>query len=136
MKQQLLWFLLIGAAGFVMDAGITHILAHAADLHPVAARIPAILVAVLVTYILNRNFTFKARAQAWLQGLLTYAAAQGVSQAINFSIYSALVLTLPLFRAQPVLAVAAGSIVAMMISFCLYKFWVFRPRESDHAASQ
>ena len=126
MRRQFLWFLVVGTIGFIIDAGLTYALTSLLGFHPVAARIPAIMIAVLVTFLLNKYLTFQAQEQSFAKSFAAYIASNAAAQGFNFSIYSALVLLIPAFTANPVAAVAAGSISAMALSFTLSKYWVFK----------
>lgn len=128
MKQQIFWFLIVGTIGFIVDAGLTHILAKEIGFYPVIARIPAIALAIIVTFLLNKTLTFKNKNQDWIKAFGAYIATQGASQTVNFVIYSILVWFSPLMQNQPAIAVAIGSIAAMTLTFILSKFWVFKAR--------
>lgn len=128
MKQQLLWFLIVGTIGFIVDAGITHILAKEIGFYPIIARVPAIAIAVIVTFLLNKIFTFKAGNQNWAKAFGAYITAQAASQAVNFMIYTLLIWSSAAMQNQPAIAVAIGSIAAMSLTFILSKFWVFKAR--------
>lgn len=120
-------FLLVGGLGFLFDLGLT--LALAPALGAFAARPPAIALAILVTFALNRRLTFRGRkAGVWTQ-LLRYIAACAASQAFNYAVYC-LLLGLALLAgwqgpAIVSLAAMAGSAAAAGLTFVLAKKWVF-----------
>ncbi len=126
MKRELLFFLIAGAVGFMIDAGGVFILTHLADWHPIPARLPSFLIALTVTFFLNRYLTFKASDVSFKRGAIKYISANAVSQSINFGIYSVLILVSKFFYNVPILALVVGSGVAMVFSFTLAKFWVFK----------
>lgn len=128
MKQQLIWFLIVGTIGFIVDAGITHILAKEIGFYPIIARVPAIAIAVIVTFLLNKILTFKAKDQDWVKAFSAYVTTQAASQTVNFLIYTILIWSSLFMQDQPAIAVAIGSIAAMGLTFILSKFWVFKPR--------
>ena len=49
---------------------------------------------------------------------------------VNYAVYAALVATVPLVAAQPVLGVAAGVLAGMFVNFFLADKLVFRSRPS------
>lgn len=126
-RHQTLWFVIVGSIGFIVDAGLTQGLSYLL-LHPIAARIPAIGIAVFVTFLLNRKYTFQAENTSFIRGLCDYVAANIISQGFNFGLYSLLVMQFAVFAFYPFAAVMIGSLAAMGVSFALSKYWVFRAR--------
>ena len=53
MRREALGFACVGIAGFVVDAGLTILIVHWAWLEPAAARIPATIIAVIVTFVVT-----------------------------------------------------------------------------------
>jgi putative flippase GtrA len=123
-------FALIGIVGFVVDAGVLHLLVFGAGARPISGRVGSFLCAAFVTWRLNRRYTFAGYRTGggsvgeWLR----YLWASGVGAALNYSVFAVLVLTLPLVARTPTLGVAAGSLAGMIVNFTLYKLVVFRRR--------
>ena len=126
MKRQISWFVFIGTIGFLVDAGLTQSGASLLGLPPIVARIPAIALAIFVTFLLNKRFTFKGTEKKFWLALCSYTLSQGAAQSVNFGVYTMMILLVPALKSFLFLAVAAGSISAMALSFLLYKFWVFK----------
>ena len=130
----MLWFLVSGSIGFLVDAGVVLVLTGL-GWTPIWARLLSIPIAMSATFLINKNMTFKSEKNAKqtkslsLQ-IITYIFANALSQVINFTAYSALVLSVPLFYQQPIWALAIGSIIAMGITFTLSKYWVFKERKN------
>jgi putative flippase GtrA len=125
--RQLALFIAVGTIGFVIDAGLTELLVSR-GVGPYLARVGALAVAVAVTFALNRRFTFPSRAtgRARIGEFTRYIAANAVALAVNYGVYS---LALALIAGlRPALAVAAGSLTAMVVSFAGYDRFVFRGR--------
>lgn len=121
-------FLLVGGLGFLVDLGLT--LALAPLLGAFAARPPAIALAVLATFALNRSLTFRAGRAGVRAQLPRYLAACAASQAFNYAVYClALALAALLAGRQGpaivTLAAVAGSAAAAGLTFVLAKKWVF-----------
>ena len=127
-KAELVLFSLAGAAGFLVDAGIVWVFTRAgAD--PLTAQAVAFTVAVTVTWLLNRRFTFAYHASPnWLREWLHYVAANSIGAVVNNGVYVLLVLSMALFSREPVLAVAAGSLAGLVFNFTASRALVFRPR--------
>lgn len=116
-----------GIVGFVVDAGIVLLITRELRLGPIVAQIIAFTVAVTVTWIINRHWTFAEQAsENWLHEWSKYVAANLVGAIVNNGVYGSLVLTMSTFSNEPVLAVAAGSLAGMGFNFGLSKFIVFR----------
>jgi putative flippase GtrA len=136
-------FLIVGTIGFVVDAGLLVIGMAFLGLGHYSGRAVSFMAAVCVTWWLNRTFTFRAlgapgsgRKASILKELATYVLFQSVGIAINFGVYSALIQRSATFYDQPALAVAAGSLVAMVFNFATARWIVFRPgaREPNRPA--
>lgn len=84
-------------------------------------------VAVSVTYALNRAWSFRASAgRRRGPEYARYLAVQSVGVALNFAVYAAAIESLALFAAYPVLALAAGSAVAMAWNYAGARLFAFR----------
>ena len=122
---QFLRFGVVGTIGFVIDTATVYALRGAIGL--IAAGMVSYLVAGSANWALNRVWTFRGRGDGpahrqWLLFLL----ANLLGLALNRGTYAALVLKVPLCAAQPVLAVAAGSLAGMFVNFILSRRVVFR----------
>ena len=128
---EILRFGATGSLGFVVDAGLVTLLCNVWGLGPALARVIAIGAAVMVTITVNRHWTFEhARSgRLWFQSF-AYVAVQGAGLALNFAVFMALVAQGGTWQRWPFLAVAAGSIAAMAVTFGLSKWVVFRPVSS------
>ncbi|MBN8726738.1 MAG: GtrA family protein [Xanthomonadales bacterium] len=127
LRRQLALFTLVGALGFVVDAGIVQVLVRELGANPYLARIVSFLAAATTTWGLNRRFTFAGHAgsnrrQEWFR----YLVAMAGGFALNYGSYAALVAASPLVREWPALGVAAGSIAGAAVNFLSSKYWIFR----------
>ena len=98
-----------------------------ANLDPYTGRIFSFLFAATGTWILNRNYTFRSsvpapRTRQWAR----FVTANTVGGALNYGVYSALILSGGWFIEAPVLAVAVGSIVGLAFNFTASRKFVFR----------
>ncbi len=127
-KIELVLFSLAGVVGFLVDAGIVWVFTRA-GVDPLTAQAVAFTVAVTVTWLLNRKFTFAHHASPnWLREWLHYVAANSIGAVINNGVYALLVLTVALFSKEPVLAVASGSLAGLIFNFSASRTLVFRAR--------
>jgi len=120
---QALRFGMVGALGFLVNAGIVEALAR--PLGPGRAQLLAFPVAASATWWLNRRFTFGASGLAWHREWMRYFAANAAGWLANNGVYYSLITLYPLAQAHPSLAVAAGSLAGMGFNFLLSKRFVF-----------
>lgn len=113
----------VGATGFAVDAALLEILIRLADWNALAARVPAIAVAGLATYLLNRRFTFKAAGHANLAEAVRYAAGLASASALNYGMFAGLLIAFPALA--PFLALVAASLAAMALSYAWHSRIVF-----------
>lgn len=122
--KKLVRFGIVGTAGFVIDAVLLWLLLETTPLGPFLARAIAIAAALVSTWYLNRSFTFGASRRSIAVEGFRYGSVGLVSSAVNYLIYSGLLLSLPIL--QPMAALVIASIAAMAFSFFGYSRFVFR----------
>jgi putative flippase GtrA len=115
-------FGVVGGTGFVTDAGVLTALHNGLGLDPYTARVIAIIVATIVTWRLNRAFTFGASQRSQGHEAMRYALVAAVASGVNWLVYAACVYFTGL---MPVLAVVVGCAVAMFVSYTGYNRFVF-----------
>ena len=114
-------FVLVGAVGFVVDAGVLQALISLAAWGPVEARAVAIPTAVL-----NRTITFpESHGGHVVSSLLRYAAVSAVGAGVNFIVFSILVFASQAMAAQPVVPLAIASVVALIVNYLGSKHFAF-----------
>jgi putative flippase GtrA len=123
--NQFLRFCIVGALGFVTDFTVLYVAVKWLGLGTVGGRLLSFLVAVTVTWKVNRHFTFVRKDAGSLREWLRYLMFTGIGGGINIAICQLWLhftdeRTLNLF-----LSVAAGSGVAMMFNFVVSKRAVF-----------
>jgi len=125
MKQDLLLFLrfcAVGSVGFAVDSGVTLAL-HRFGLAPLTARVSAFLLAATVTWILNRDFTFRSGGgpRRWL----LYVALTASGGLLNVALFWVWVGYFGTSRLNLVVGVAIGSAAALSLNFGVSKHLVF-----------
>ena len=124
---EFLRFGIVGLAGFVVDTAVLYAGLYA-GLGPYLARVPSYLCAASATFALNRAWTFRDRRgggpahRQWAAFVVVNLAGF----ALNYGTYAALIATVPLVAAHPVIGVFAGALAGMGSNFFLSRRLVFR----------
>jgi len=118
-------FLIAGAIGLGVDAGLLTLLLASTPLGPLLARPLAILTAMTVTWNLNRHLGFGPSRRSVPGEWLAYVCVASGSALFNYAVYAGCLLALP--QLPPLLALAIGSLAAMTLSWLGFSRWVFAP---------
>ncbi len=119
-------FGVVGAIGFVVDGGLLWLLISL-DISPYVARALSFPVAVVVTWVLNRNWTFVATRHAHPKGQFQrYFAVQVVGALSNYGVYSLIILGFGVASAIVFWAFVAGSALGAVLNFCGARYVAFR----------
>ncbi len=118
-RQKALRFLGVGGLGFCIDAG-TLLLLTRLGLSPYIARAVSLSCSITLTWILNRHFSFGASARSAASEYGRYAVVALIAATVNYAVYAACVGSM-----SPLLALVAGSAVAILLTFTGYDRWVF-----------
>jgi Predicted membrane protein len=126
--RQIFLFALAGVIGLGVDIAVLYVLRDA--IGPFYGRAVSFFAAVLATWLVNRTLTFKGR----LSGLskksefTAYLSLMLIGGAVNYAIYSVLVVGVDTVREHLFLGVAAGSLAGMFVNFLTSKYLLFRRR--------
>ena len=121
------WFLVIGSVGFAVDAGILTLLSGGLGANVYMARAFSFAAATLITWWLNRIFTFRsARVSASSSEYLRYAAVQIVGALTNLLVFAWLLKQHPWMLSAPIVPLSIGAAVALMWNFAGCRYLVFR----------
>lgn len=128
--RQLLLFAIAGTLGFLVDAGMVSLLVNVLDWNPYLGRLLSFLCAVATTFVFNRAYTFAAAdaAGTLAQQAGRYLLAMTGGFVVNYGAYAVLVHQVELVREWPVIGVAVGSILGLVVNFVSSRYWVFRRR--------
>ena len=129
--EQVPAFAAIGLIGFLVDAGVTYLGAKYLGLSPELARPPGFIVATIVNFALNRSITFRHARSPLTGSFMRYLLVASGGLAVNYAVYSACVFLAPsvgiaVTPAILPLFIAAGSGVAMVLTFVGFRFFAFR----------
>lgn len=119
-------FLGVGGIGLLTDLGVLT-LVMAFGPHPLAARIVSLAVATLVTWRLNRAFTFERSGRGQHVEAMRYAIVTLLAQGTSYAIFAALVLTR--LRELPQAALIVGAAIAAIVSYNGHRLFAFAPRK-------
>ena len=127
MHWQFTKFAMVGAVGFFLDAlTLLWLLEINWALFP--ARMASFACAVSATWYLNRVWTFKKSRvdkPKVVQQYGYYLMVQAIGAAINIGSFFLVIYWFPITRAEPLFALAIGSLVAMCFNYVLAKNVVY-----------
>jgi putative flippase GtrA len=116
--SRFLRFSAVGGVGFVVDAGVLLALVHALGMNPIVARMFSFSIAVLVTFELNRTWSFGSiRLHRPLMAFLTYLGVQGAGFLCNLAVYTAAIFALPPPFNAPLLCLAVASAAGLLVNY-------------------
>jgi len=122
-------FCVVGGAGFIAEAGALAVLTSNFSIGPFWSRWISFPIAVYLTFILNRQWSFAASARLpFLRSLLAYLGVQGVGLLCNLFVYSAAIILLPSPFNAPVIALTIAASAALLVNFAGSSRLVFKQR--------
>ena len=119
---QPLRFLVVGAAGYVVNLGVFEAL-HRAGTAYIGAAVLSYLVSNALMYIGNRYFTFRLGNDGFWAAYLRYMAVGLVVVALNALVLAALVEGTGI---DATIGNGLALLVVMPVAFVLFKRWTFR----------
>ena len=118
-------FAAIGGIGFVVDGGILTLLNSVYGINLFYARLVSFSVAVTVTWILNRQLTFTATANAG-QEWGRYAVVNGIGALINMGLFFWLIFAFEPLARWPIVPLAIAASIALVFNFFASRRIAFR----------
>jgi putative flippase GtrA len=123
---QVLRFSVVGGIGFAVDGALLWVLISV-DFNPYIARALSFPAAVVVTWALNRNWTFRATRDASSKGQFRrYLGVQLVGTLSNYLVYSAFIAITGTTGVLVFWGFALGSFVGAFINFFGARIFAFR----------
>lgn len=127
--RKLFAFAVVGGTGFIVDAGVLSALIDYGVTDKFTARIVAIACALLVTWSLNRHFTFgKSDHHVAVEGM-RYGTVGVMGSLINYGVYSLVLIAVP--GIDPLIALTLGSASATVFSYTGYSKLVFKRQAAE-----
>lgn len=130
--RQITLFVLIGGIGFVVDASILTTLSVSLSVNIYISRLISFSSATLVTWLLNRTYTFKQQVAPNARKLdeyRRYIVIQIGGGLINLLVFSILILIRPDWSSIPILPLAIGAVFGLIFNFTGTRFWVYTPKK-------
>lgn len=116
-------FVVIGGAGFVIDAGLTHTLMLSGLTHW-WARMPAILAAMAFTWQCNRRWTYGLVRKPGWQEAGRYFSVAGTVASLNYAAYALLALA----GVSPLIGIVVATALQSGTAFFGYRRFAFQER--------
>jgi putative flippase GtrA len=116
-------FLLGGAVAFGVDSAVTMLLTRLVGAPVLIARLAAISLAMIASWLINRTITFPVAGPPSLPEFARFAAVAWMAAALNYAMFAAVIFLVPALH--PVAAIAIASLAAMAFSYLGMRFGVF-----------
>ena len=117
-------FLAVGAIGLTADLALFTLLLTK-GVHALLAGFLALAGATVLTWRLNRAFTFDPSGRAQQEEALRYAAVTAVAQSASYGVFAVLVSTA--CSALPQAAVVIGAAAGALVSYSGHRLFAFAP---------
>lgn len=124
--RRFLRFCIVGVLAAAVDIGVLSA-GLAIGLSPFLARAISLPLAMLAAWQLNRRFTFGASSHSIPREAAAYVSVATAAAAVNYGVYSAILLIFP--GVLPALATLVAIGVSMWISFFGFQHLTFARRE-------
>ena len=126
---KLFLFAIVGTIGFAVDTFFLYLCKEAFGLY--IARLISFFMAVIVTWLLNRQLTFKKEAAKENKGkeFFSYFAFMLIGGVLNYMAYSVSIHFSPFISSYPVIAVAIGSICGLLVNFTTSLLFIFNKKK-------
>jgi putative flippase GtrA len=122
-------FIIVGCTGLAVDLCLFTAIVAVAP-HPLIARLVTLTIATVVTWRLNRVFTFERSNRPQHDEAMRYAAVTALAQSTSYVVFAALVLTVLAWLPQA--ALMSGALVGAFVSYNGHRLFAFAP----HAPAQ
>jgi putative flippase GtrA len=120
-------FLMVGGVGLAANI-ILFTIILLQGVHPLLAGLFALAAATVLTWRLNRAFTFDCTGRAQREEAMRYAAVTAVAQSTSYAVFAVLVSTA--LTALPQAAIVLGAAVGALVSYNGHRLFAFAPLKS------
>src|SRR5262249_45434209 len=125
--------LAVGGVGLVADI-VLFTLGLWAGMHPLLAQLVALAAATVLTWRLNRTFTFDASGRTQSEEAVRYAIVTVAAQRTSYLVLSALAMTVR--PRLPQAAIVAGAAIGALVSYNGHRLFAFAPRRPATCSPQ
>jgi putative flippase GtrA len=119
-----LGFLVSGGTAFAVDALVLWLLTALLGIHPIAARLVAISLAMVAGWLMQRSFTFAVPTPPNAAEFVRYAGVAWMAAALNYALYVLILVVRP--STQPLLALVPATSASMILAYLGMRFAAFR----------
>lgn len=128
-RPRWLRFGLSGGVGFVVDSFVLLVLHHFLGVGALLARAGSFSAAVLVTWLLNRRYTFRMGAErASVREFLRYLTANCLGLVVNLAVYVLAISVNGYLGERPLLALVLAALCAAAVNYVAAARFVFVSR--------
>jgi putative flippase GtrA len=120
-------FIMVGCTGLAVDLGLFSAIVVFAH-HPLMVRLITLSISTIVTWRLNRAFTFARSNRAQHDEAMRYAMVTALAQGTSYAVFAVLVLTVLAWLPQAALLAGAG--IAAFVSYNGHRLFAFAPRRA------
>jgi putative flippase GtrA len=125
-------FLLVGGIGLAFDIALFTILV-VCGVNTLLAGFLALVAATVLTWRLNRAFTFDRSGRSQREEAVRYAAVTAIAQGTSYAVFAGLAVTV--LTPLPQAAIIVGAAVGALISYNGHRLFAFAPRKPASAQS-
>jgi putative flippase GtrA len=128
--KEFLKFSLVGGVAFASDAAVLQMMLNTFEIGPLIARIPSATVAIIITWLFNRSYTFSSTKNSEVvKSFLAHLSATSIGFSINIGLYTLLLIVFEYRNIHPLVALSIASAIGLFINFLLAKYWVFKEKK-------
>lgn len=124
-------FAVVGTIGFIVDATVLKLYLISVENDPILGRAVSFPIAVTVTWLLNRQFTFSQGAKKYSSLFgewSSYLLVNAFGFIINLCVFMLVIFTIDTAKLHPIFTLGFASLIAMFFNYFGSKHWVFRVR--------
>jgi putative flippase GtrA len=125
LPKSLILFVCVGLTGLAVHTAVFSLLFRSRWLNYSEAWLTALATATLVTWSLNRRFTFADSGRHGGWEILRYALVTVLAQSVSYAVSRGLLAVAP--QLPPELAVIMGAVAATAFSYTGQRFFTFAP---------
>jgi len=115
---------IVGVIGFLIEYTVVSLFVNVFTLSAYLPRFLSFPLALLTTWQLNRNFTYKVSDPSSWSEFVRYLKVNGISQSSNILLYA--IGCSSLVDLNPLNALALATLFSVFLSSCLYARFVFK----------